>query len=208
MSVPEERDESRKSDLAVMDAQEYKQKRRLRRILDAREDVEEVGQEAFRGFIAGDISSDALNVSLLRAVQSYIRECHTLLKDWRNDTYETDEWDPYWTGDPTEPDSRPLGRVQFENRDDIVFWGLRDVLRAQDFYEESWTKPVENRHGPDTVAQKSRQKSVPENVSQNAYLRLNEFLAEEKDLELQFEDMDDSLPVWGFEEVDENGDVD
>lgn len=190
-------DDGRHTDLAVMDAHEYKQKRRLRRILDAHDKVEEVSDEAYGAFVEGVISADGKNIRILRAVQEYIRECFTLLEEHR-ETLEGEPC-PFWHGSE---DRGPLGRIEQRHADDIVFWGLRDVLAAQPLYTEEWEEWEQRRHGPDEFTTRSETHSVPEKVSVAAFLRLNTFLTEERDL-VGVEFDDDSIPEYGFRELED-----
>lgn len=210
------RNEERRSDLAVMDAQEYKQKRRLERILDAHDHVEEAASESFEAYAYGEIDEHAKNIVLLQAVKKYIREVYQLLRkheyeEWQSAKEAAEEEDEQV--DVTDLNSYlfregedPLGRIETEQGDDIVFQGLADVLAADTTYTETWEERVPARHGAGETKEHRVQHTVPEEVSWNAYLVTTEFLTEEHDLELQFEELDDSLPTWGFEEVpDEEG---
>lgn len=187
--------DDRRSDLAVMDANEYKQKRRLRRILDAHDKVEDMGERAYGQYAEGVISHDGKNIRVLRAVQQYIREVYNLLMEY-DKSLEEDEVNQYWVG-------HYLGELEREHSENIFFRGLKSVLYADEVYTEEWTESVEARHGPNQTVSKSATYTVPENVSVNAYLLVNQFLSQEKGLEIQFEEMDNQLPTWGFEEVED-----
>jgi len=67
-------DREPQSDLAVMEANEYKQKRRLERLLDAVDDVQDTADEAWNAYVAGEISQEARNITIQRTVQNAIRE--------------------------------------------------------------------------------------------------------------------------------------
>lgn len=189
-------DKDRQSDLAVMEANEYKQKRRLQRILDAHDAVEDRGNEAYRAYAEGTITHDAKNIIVLRSVQQYIREVYNLLREYDRELEEGEE-NEYW--------KQPvLGRIEMEHGDDVVFRGLSDVLFADQVYREEWEEEVEARHGKDQTETHTAQYTVPEEVSLRAFLLVNQFLDAEKSLEIQFEELDDNLPAWGFEEVDED----
>jgi len=193
-------DRDRHSDLAVLEANEYKQKRRLERILDAHDQVEERASDAFASYAQGEISQDAKNVVLLEAVKRYIREVYQLLRDYERNR---DEDDPSYLYRETDP---PLGQLAFDHGGGIEFRSLADVLMAETTYSETWEETEASRHGPDRTVEHSEQYTTPEIVSWNAYLLTSEFLTEEHDLELQFEELGDSLPTWGYEEIpDEEG---
>lgn len=209
--TPDNDGSGRQSDLAVMHAHEYKQKRRLQRLLDAQDHVEEIANRAYQQYTAGEIHEDAKNIVLLRAVQQYIRECYNLLLEY-DDGLGPGEWNEYLDGpEVTETGQRlgdPLGRIEMRGGDDVVFWGLDGLLNADRFYVDEWTTPAESRHGPDGVEHHEARHTVPESVAWNGYVLLRRFLAAEKDMEVQFEEMDESLPVWGFEEVTEANETD
>jgi hypothetical protein len=193
-------DDSRHSDLAVMDASEYKQKRRLRRVLDAHDAVEEATDETYALFASGQIGEAGKNIRVLRAVQAYIREVYTLLQEYGNDLAD-DERNQYWEGSEV---FGPLGTIAFESQDDRVLWGLRDILHAKELYEEEWTERVRTRHGPSRVVERQATHTVPERASMRAYLLVNTFLTDERDVVgISFSD---ELPTWGFEEVHDDGD--
>lgn len=202
-------DADRQSDLAVMDANEYKQKRRLQRILDAQDHVETVASRAYERYTAGEITEEAKNIVLLRAVKQFIRECYNLLLEYDREL-EDGAWNRYLDGPPVNDDRErlgdPLGAIERRGGATIYFWGLADVLTAETFYEDRWVETVESRHGPDEQEEFSETYTVPEDVIWNGYLLLRRFVSEEKDMEIRFEDMDDSLPTWGFSEIDDEAD--
>lgn len=185
--------DERQSDLAVMDANEYKQKRRLRRILDIHDSVEDAADKLFQLEIEGVISRDARNLGLQKVVQKFIRECWNLLQEYDHEDH------------PNDPDvwGEELGSIRMEHRQDIVFCGLDDFLRSNEFYSESWTEGTTTRHGPNQTQEYSRQYTVPEEVSWEAYLLLRRFLDQVKDVEVKFEALGDDLPSWGFESEEE-----
>ena len=199
-------DRERHSDLAVLEANEYKQKRRLERILDAHDHVEDASSEAFEAYALGEISEDAKNIVLLQAVKKFIREVYQLLREHEQERLRDDEDDSpgYLLRDAVR--GNEIGRIQRRAAPDVVFYDLQDFLQADTTYYESWEEPVSTRHGPNQTQEFTRQHSVPEEVSWQAYLLTTEFLTEEHSLELQFEELKDTLPTWGFEEVpDEEG---
>lgn len=189
------RDDDRRSDLAVMGANEYKQKRRLQRILDAHDRVEDTADEAWNQYVRGEISHDAKNIAIQKAVKKAIRETYNLLNEHVEANGDKDE---YWHGN-----GEAIGAIEFQTQFDETINGLGDFLETRELYEESWEEPAPERHGPDGSVQRHASYTVPEELSWSAYLRLKEFLSKEHDLEVRFEELDDSLPTWGFEEVEE-----
>lgn len=190
-------DRGRESDLAVMGANEFKQKRRLKAILDARQKVKEKANKAEKYYIEGQISAVARQLVVLRAVREYIRECMNLLWEHAESAHDPDERCYYL-------EERTLGHIEFPNegrRREIN--GLYQLLYCKEVYQESWEEVREYPHGSDEIITRTREHAVPLDVSWEGYLLLNRFLAEEHDLEIRFEEMDDNLPSWGFEEVPE-----
>lgn len=196
-----DRSTERQSDLAVMDANEFKNKHRLDRILRAHDNVEEVKSAADQELVAGEINEQGRNLVVLWAVQRHLRQIYNLLRDY-HEALDDGEEDVYLEGVP----ERPIGRIEFEHQDDQWFIGLGDILHAQDTYVESWTETVKARHGVDRKKSRTEHHTVPKHVSLRAYLRAKQFLSEEHDLDIQFEELNDDLTTWGFEEVpDEEG---
>lgn len=175
------------SEIAVMDADEFKNKRRLREILESHEQVEDVVSQAHGEYVYGEIDEQGRNLVILWAVQRYIREIYNLLRNYRKKVDDTDEddypEDKYWH--PT--DQEALGLIELENSDDIVFRGLYDILHADDIYVENWTREQASRHGPSQTEAVSRHHTVPKQVSLNAYLLAKAFVNDENNLDVQFE---------------------
>jgi hypothetical protein len=193
-------DTDRQSEIVAMDAAEYKQKRRLRRILDAHDEVEESAEAAYGKFAEGTIAREGLEIRILKAVQKYIREAHGLLMEYRSD-HDIDEGAPdgYWIR------PEPIGKIGLYSQDALEFDGLRDILYAQEMYHERWQEVETTRHGPDKTVTLQESHTVPEQVSLQGYLLLNRFLTEERDIVgINFED--DSKEVWGFSEAELEGD--
>lgn len=74
-------DDSRHSDLAVLGADEYKNKRRLERILDALDNIPEQADRAREQYNRGSISIDARRIAVQDAVNDAILEAMNLLRD-------------------------------------------------------------------------------------------------------------------------------
>lgn len=215
----------RQSDLAVMDANEYKQKRRLERILDTRDEVQERIDQATERYYEGVITDDARNIAILNAVQGFIREIHSLLKDHRAEqrealrkATESDEESPavaealegaakeyrcpYWHGNGGDP----LGVIQTEKGSNVVFLGLRDIHEASEIYREQWEEEVDSRHGPNQTQVEEHVYTVPRKISIRAFLLALTFLSDEKGMDIQVEELENKIPSWGFEEVERDDD--
>jgi len=180
-------DRARESDLAVLEANEYKQRRRLEKILDARDNVQATADLAWEQFVAGQISHDAKNIMIQRAVQSFIKEAYKLLQDYTRDA----DADKYWVGDPT----NPLGTIERDWGADIIIQGLKDFLKADHIHTEEREQKVKRANMPPRAEVQTQEHTVPEDVSMEAFLTLVEFLDDQHDLEISFESI----------EVDEEG---
>ncbi|WP_058993601.1 hypothetical protein [Haloarcula sp. CBA1127] len=178
-----ERDTGRQSDLALMDSEEYKNKRRLERLLDAHDRVEEWDNESMSEYALGGIKMEAREVLLFRAVKQFIREAYNSLRNHHESVQEQDEPvkpDGYWVTD------EPLGVIEFEHRADVHFYGLRDFVTANRMYSETWEEEVQRRNMPATMEEQSITKTVPVDITMEAYLLLKQFLDEERGLDLSF----------------------
>lgn len=188
-----------------MDAEEYKQKRRLRRILDARDKVEDRKNVANEKVANGEITEDQRNVVVLNAVQEYVRECYNLILDYHEEHFgpngELLDQEQYlddsgeWLRDEIPIDywmSLPVGTLEMPHNDDVEFNGLVDIVYAEEVYVETWEETERHRHGPDGSKTRQRVHTVPVEVSMQAYLHMNRFLAKETNLDLEFEE--ETLP--------------
>lgn len=231
-------DSERRSDLAVMDANEYKQKRRLERILDAMDNIPDQADRAREQYNVGEIDMHARRITVQDAVQDAVWEAWNLLLDHEQNQHEkareameayiakeypdedvdpsklTDEvLEQYWSVTGRWPHSRyfmghpdhgPLGFIEQARREDKVVWGLRQFYHLQDMWTESWTEQTKPRNGRPRSVNREIRHTVPRRLSWAAALRLKEFLNREHDMEIQFEDMEDGLPNWGFRELEES----
>lgn len=185
--------EERRSDLAVLEANEHKQRRRLQEILDAHKAVETTADKLFQMQAAGEVSPDARNIGIQHAVKKFVRESQNLLTAWDREEADEDVPDPWRTS---------LGTIEMRSEPDIEIVGLHEFLNTQETYTEHWSETVAARHGPNTTMEHSAQHTVPKKISWEAHMLLWEFLNAEYDIDVQFEDLDDSLPTWGFDEID------
>lgn len=180
---------SRQSDLAIMDANEYKQKRRLQRILDTHDNVEEVASQAREDYIAGEITRHGRNITIFTAVCRYVREVHNLL-------YESADGLNNITYERILDEAQPIGRIEFESKDDKVIWSLQDYYRADEMYTETFTDPADSRHGPDIEQIETKQYTVPIEASWRAYVLVNHYLGQKQGIQIQMKEL----------EVDEHAD--
>lgn len=193
--------DSVRSDLAVMDANEFKQKHRLKRILEAHDRVEEKFAEAYERHVKGNVSEHGKNIIMLRAVQSFIREIHNLLMDYGDELDKQTDGDetvpnPYWHG----MEDNELGVVEFETEPNKVFHGLKDVVESDEVYEETWQVRVPKRHVQHEIRRERAEHTVPEKVSKNAFILAKMFLARQYDLEMVTEQIEDQRPISDWRE--------
>lgn len=184
--------EDRQSDLAVMDAEEFQQKRLLARIIEGRERVTELANKARERYIGGEIDQRGRNTMLLWAVQDYISTCWTLLR-----SYAEQEDDEYYL---LEAD---LGSIEFGTgeEDNVSFQGLYDILTAEEVHTSHFTEVVEYPQGPPRERTRTETKSVPRQVSWRACRLLDEFLANTQGIELVIDEIDTGLQSFGFDTV-------
>jgi len=179
----------RQSDLAVMEKQEFQQKRLLSRIIDGRDRFDEIANKARERYIAGDIDIDGRNTLLLYACQDYIETAWTLLL---NHSRGED-------GDSSYLLEAELGSIEMPgDNDDVEFNGLYAILTADELYHCEHTSTVSYRHGPDREQTVVESFSVPRSVTREAVRTMDEFLAVEMGIELKVDDMDDSIESFGF----------
>jgi len=195
--------ESRESDLAVMESNEYKQKRRLRAILDAHDEVERVNREGYELLVQGEISRDGFNLLWLRAVKRLIREIYPLLQQYWSDLEDRAQRDNTEVSDPEHADeyltSPTLGTLDLNDRA-VVFEGLADIADADEQYPETHVHRIERRHRPDERVSKTVTKTVPKEISEEAFKLCKTFLSEEHDLRVQFEEINDERPYDDWRE--------
>lgn len=207
MSEGKTHDDGRQSDLAVLEANEYKQRRRLERLLDMLDGVQDTADGAWAAYVAGEISRDARNITIQRSVQNAIRECYKLLLDHARQVRNADEngdelqRDRYWLGDP----EHPLGTVDVAGEDVAQIVGLKHFLQSDRYYTLTVEQTVQRRNLPSKTVTKEVETTMPEDVSFAAYLRLKEFLDDVHDLEVSFEEIDDSRPYNDWREQYEDG---
>jgi hypothetical protein len=190
------RDDDRQSDLAVMDREPFKNMTRLEDILEVVRQVRIRRNEAWKEFVRGEISHDGKNITVQLAVKDAIDNSYNLIHDYVQDD---DTGTEYWARTNAES---PLGKIPLETRDDRIVWGLKDYVNLPEIIPEEHTRVVKPRNMPSRVETETLEHTVPEEISHKAYLMLKRFLSNEYDLEIQFEDRDDSLESFGFETVD------
>lgn len=181
MLTVESRPRRQSRELKDESAAEMLQRRRLTAVLDAVEAVERADELATHAYMTGEIAADARNVIVLTATQRAIRECYGLLMNHLDEREDEEERDYYWHGH----EDSPLGGLTLEEAGKgVLFYGLRDVMLADEVYSSSWEERQKPRNHSVTVEQKSEKGTVPRKVSWGAYLRLREFLTKEVGLSL------------------------
>lgn len=189
----------RKSDLAVMAVEEYKQKRRLERILDASDHIDERANDAWDELVNGQIAIDGKNIIIQKAVKHGIVTCYNLLLDHHEKVREEADGngsaqDRYWTG----TNADPIGTIERNHSNDIDILGLKDYLETDTYYEDKWVVKHKPRNLPVRTETVVEEFTVPEWLSWQAALRLKEFLGREEGIEIKFESMevDEHAEPW------------
>ena len=192
--------EERQSDLAVMDSNEYKNKTRLESILTQRQQVFEARNKARDLLISGDIQPEGRDLIVLNAVRQYLEEVWNLLLEHAETVggVEKSQYLCDW----------PLGTVTLDGREDVHINGLWDFLHCQRRYTMVKTETVSYRHGTDQSRQRRETRTVPVEVSRRAFRLINQFLNEQHDLDIQFEELDDSLRRSGPDSYETDPSVD
>jgi hypothetical protein len=140
----------------------------------------------------GDIDEDGQNTLLLYAAQDYIETAWTLLRAHS----EGEDGDTHYLLE------KELGQIALPgDRAPIVFEGLYDVLTANELYHCEVRTTVSYPHGPDQETTTVESFSVPREVSRRAVRTMDEFLANEQGIELKVDDIDDSLPSFGYDTI-------
>lgn len=163
------------SDIAVMEANDFKQMRRLKRILESHDSVFDAADKLFQLEIEGAITNDARKIGIQYVVKKFIRESWELL-DHRD--RELDIW------------TKKIGTIELEQQSNIEIVGLDDFLDTQEFYHVEWFENREARHGPNQQIRRSRTYTLPEQISWQAYQLLWSYLSREKGLEMSVEEME------------------
>jgi len=195
---------------------EFKNKRSLKRVHDIYDMVDQAFVDTYEMYAMGEIRQQGRDIRLLKAVQRYIRTVYPLLMDYSMDLEEAyaDEHDDvdikdlnansvfdaqgnvtkpinrYWCGYPDTGED-PIGWVEKQAEEPVVFWGLRDIREAEDMYTEAWEEVESNPHVPDSVEPRTEKYTVPAWVSEEAFDQVTLFLTEERDvIGLDFADED------------------
>jgi hypothetical protein len=180
MSTEPTRDGERQSDLAVMGVDEYKQKRRLERILDDIDAIGNKSRESWDKYVSGGIDFNGKNVTVQRNVKEAIWDCRQMLEDYAE---SVDGRDEYWWGDPNDP----IGVIEQYRDPDIVIVGLENFLYQPETWFEEWTESKKPRNLPRETVTRRIEHTVPEVLSRDAASRLLKFLSKERGIELSTE---------------------
>lgn len=183
----------------IDDPSEYKQKRRIKSILDAREHVLEQRRRALDLQAEGLIGAQMANKMLREAVEAYIIEVE-------NKVRESDHAIHYW-GDVDDSGQREgvfLGSLHVPERNgEREFIGLRDIMTASDPLTFEYTvKRSDELEGTQTETRRTEYQ-IPEDVLLAAFRAINEFL-NEVGMDADFEE--DELPTFGYETLEDYDD--
>lgn len=173
--------EHQSADLKAEDADSYKQKRRLRMILDARERVRDVFREVDTALLDGGFTEDVGNAAIRMEVVAYIHELEDLIKN-------SNHQETYW-------EEKPLGELELEHSENIQFRGLASIVNSPPRFVEQWVETTEHRHRGNEQELRKRKHQIPRSVLERAYRACNEF-CHESSLNL---DLDEGRQSFGFE---------
>jgi len=171
------RQERERPEYSVRDADEPKQARRINEILDARMEVRYSSQRLFEMQAAGEISQDARNIGIQVAMKSFIRECLNLLPDDADDI----------PGNATNPWEAHLGVIEMKGGADVEVNGVDEYLGTQELYVDSRERAVQARHGPGEVSVERSKKTLPKDITWQAYSVLWKYLNAKYDIDVQFD---------------------
>lgn len=180
----------RQSDLAVMEMEEFAQKRLLQRLLESRDKVTDLANEARRLYVTGQIDERGRDTIVLYAVQDYLSAGWTLLLNHAQ-SQPADQHSEYLF-------ERKLGEFDILEAT-IEFTGLYDVITTDEVFVREETRSVEYPQGPPREITHTESKAVPRRISWAACRLMDEFLAAEHGIELKVDNLDDSQKSFGFE---------
>lgn len=177
--------------LQAADPEEYSQRRRLKRIHDARERVIEKRWDAVRGLHSGELTEYGAKSLIRYAVEDYIMEAERPLKNLSDSHGDGTDKEDYWK-------EIDLGTQTHEVLGDLEsFHGLRSVLVAPDPLQ--YTYETEER-GLDRRIQttpKTVSTQIDPDILMQAYRTVNRALGE-YGLDI---DLKEGMDVMAFSEV-------
>jgi len=178
--------------------EEHKQHRRVNRFMNVFEEIGKADKRSKEAVVTGQMNPDGREVVLQNAVQRFIRELYSPLK---NHSREAAGRDAYWMGDP----ETPLGVIRFSDGDDVLLAGLRDYLQLDDTLSRSWEETVVRRNKPPTVETKWETKTVPEEVTWGAFYYATEFASRELGLGLSVTEEESGEAEYEYADLLANG---
>lgn len=188
----------------VKDPDDYRQRRRIKAILSARENFLEQRRKAMDLKVSGEIDDRLARTIIREAVDAYLMESEVVIRDHLPDDHrdaaaaegycgrdsggsngegggvqpETYNGRENWKADATTAYrvwyAERLGELELPSHT-IVFHGLRDYMDAPDVFRDSWTEQQDSHvHGRETV-KRQVEREIPRHVSKKAYRTLNDF---------------------------------
>lgn len=200
------RDGDESDALAVLDVNEYKQRRRLERILDAIDEVEDRAEHAYVLRAEGEIQTAGRNIEILHANKFLVRVAYGLLSGAVKDSEPADEW----TGEGARA-NESIGAIPTEHPNSeppAEFGSLREFLNADEIYIERWVEQRRTQYDGTVVQRQQARHTVPPSVSWTANEWVKDYLIREHDLEVQFEDLEQSMQTYSYLEDDTLSGVD
>lgn len=214
-------EQQNQEEFTAKDPGEYKQKRRIRTLLDAKEQVPELEREIERAMLAGHLDEQTGNHALRRAVEHFIFELEPVLKhsdkqleywggyvteDGQQIVPRGDKWvyaddeektygdDPNWTGPH-------IGSMALPDGSQHAFYGLGDIVDAPNPLVIEWEEDVEDEFEGEQTETQREVVQIPRQVLMSAFRTANAFLF---DIGLDL-DTEDERPFHDFGEGVDNG---
>lgn len=178
----------------VSDPSDMKQARRIKSILDARENVKKQHRKALDLLSTGEIDTELAQRILRVAVTEYALESEHVIKDHLPENEKLEQDDP-----DLSPEEEAAIRVWYQSNlgeipmqtKALVFQGLNEFLNAPQVIQESWQEQTEDPiRGIETTTH-TAEYEIPINISREAFRELNHFWNK---LGLDV-DMDEKLPT-------------
>lgn len=174
----------------VKDPDDYRQRQRIKSILEARDAVLEERRKALDMRTRGQIGQQLAEKIVREAVEAYILETEQTIQRYLPETDRESEWNneerlavDVWR-------RTKLGQLQTPAAT-YEFTGVSDLIEAPEQFREAWTEAETSHVGGSGQKNCTETFQVPMRVSKNAYRALNRFW-NEMGMDL---DMDHKLPT-------------
>lgn len=159
----------------IDDPSEYKQSRRIRAILDARDHVIEQRRRARDLMLEGVIKEEIADEMIRDAVETYLLESeHVVLDFLPDDDDDEEDWSKENRVAHNVWEETELGTVELVTREvDMV--GLRSYLDAPDEFVDVWVESEDDPIQGESQIRRELHIQMPSSISMAAYRSLNRF---------------------------------